>query len=180
MLALAPAICADNAIMIVPYDGVCMDYVKVGRDWLDYNDHMNVAFYLKAFDDASDKLTAVAGMGQAYTEATSNSWVALESHLTFQDEARLGDALRIESRVLEVDEKKLHVYQEMYRDDSLLSTHEQLGIHFNTQERRGCRFANEIYTNLSALVDAQRCLVRPDWLGRSVGIRHPRSGERVR
>ena len=104
-LALARAACADTAVMMVPDNGVCMDYVKVGRAWLDYNDHMNVAFYLKAFDDASDKLTAVAGMGQAYTQATSNSWVALESHLSFQAEARLGDALRIESRVLEVDEK---------------------------------------------------------------------------
>jgi acyl-CoA thioesterase FadM len=172
-LALARASCADTASMIVPDNGVCMDYFKVGREWLDYNDHMNVAFYLKAFDDASDRLTAVAGMGQAYTQATSNSWVALESHLSFQAEARLGDALRIESRVLEVDEKKMHVYQEMYRDDSLLSTHEQLGIHFNTQERRGCRFADEIYTNLSALVDAQRRLSRPDWIGRSLGIRRP-------
>ena len=82
MLALAQAICADNAIMIVPYDGVCMDYVKVGRDWLDYNDHMNVAFYLKAFDDASDKLTAVAGMGQAYTEARALYAGGLTTYLT--------------------------------------------------------------------------------------------------
>ena len=41
--------------MTLPDNGLCECRVTVGRDWLEYNEHMNVAFYLKAFDDANAK-----------------------------------------------------------------------------------------------------------------------------
>ena len=73
--------------MTLPRTGLCEYRVMVGRDWLGYNQHMNVAYYLKAFDDAGEGLTVVIGMGADYTRRTGNSWVALASHITFQNEA---------------------------------------------------------------------------------------------
>lgn len=154
----------------LPADGVGVHAVIVGRDWLDYNEHMNVAFYLKAFDDASEAFIALAGMGAAYTRATKLSWVALESHLGFVREALLGDTLRIESRVLELDRTKLHLAQVMYRDQTLLATHEQVGLHFDTVARRARPFAADVHARLGALVEAQRRLARPAWLGRRIGL----------
>lgn len=151
-------------------NGLCEYRVTVGRDWLDYNEHMNVAFYLKAFDDAGEHLTVAIGMGADYTRRTNNSWVALESHITFQNEALLGDALRIESRVLAFDEKKMHIYQEMFRADELLATHEQLGLHFDTSARRGSAFTPEVRARLERLQAAQASLARPAAMGRSISI----------
>lgn len=84
--------------MTLPNTGLCEYRVTVGRDWLDYNEHMNVAYYLKAFDDAGEGLTVVIGMGADYTRRTNNSWVALESHITFQEDERslsLGDQIGV-------------------------------------------------------------------------------------
>jgi acyl-CoA thioester hydrolase len=157
--------------MTLPDNGLCEYRVTVGRDWLDYNEHMNVAFYLKAFDDAGEGLTVLIGMGADYTRRTNNSWVALESHITFQNEALLGDELRIESRVLDFDDKKMHVFQEMFRGDELLATHEQLGLHFDTGARRGCAFTPQVRSRLEQLHANQAQLARPAAVGRAVGIK---------
>ncbi len=153
-----------------PAAGICIAYATVGRDWLDYNDHMNVAYYLKAFDEASEQLTCVMGMGAAYTRATGLSWVALESHIGFQQEARLGERLRIETRVIGVAGRKMHLAQEMYRDDALLATHEQLGLHFDTGTRRASDFPETVREALCRLRDQQSALPPPRWLGRAIGL----------
>lgn len=163
---------ADDAAW--PADGLCVVHATVDPDWLDYNDHMNVACYLKAFDDASEQLTCVIGMGAAYTRATGNSWVALESHLGFLQEARQGDALRIETRVIDVEGRKLHLAQEMYRDGTLLATHEQLGLHFDTTARRGSPFPPDVLTVLLRLREAQATLPQLRWLGRTIGLHQPK------
>jgi acyl-CoA thioester hydrolase len=159
-----------------PVNGLCVSYCRVERDWLDYNEHMNVAFYLKAFDDASETLTLAIGMGAAHTRATNNSWVALESHLGFRQEAHLGDELRIESRVLDVDARKFHLAQEMYRDDTLLATHEQLGLHFNTASRSATPFAAEVYQRLCELRDVGKNLPRLNWMGRTIALNQAKPG----
>ena len=156
--------------MTLPNNGLCEYRVTVGHDWLDYNQHMNVAFYLKAFDDAGEALTLVIGMGAQYTRRTNNSWVALESHITFQNEAVLGDELRIESRVLDFDAKKMHLYQEMFRGTELLATHEQLGLHFDTGARRGSAFTPAVQRRLDILHAAQSALPRPTAVGRAVSL----------
>lgn len=160
----------SEAAAELPRDGVGVHTVTVGRDWLDYNEHMNVAFYLKAFDDASEAFIALAGMGAHYTQATKWSWVALESHLGFVREALLGDRLRITSRLLALDSSKLHLAQTMYRGDELLATHEQLGLHFDTVARRARPFAPEVHARLAALLEAQQRLPRPGWVGRRIGL----------
>ncbi len=162
---------SNNGVgMTIPNNGLCEYRVTVGHDWLDYNEHMNVAYYLKAFDDASESLAVAIGMGAEYTRRTCNSWVALESHITFQNEALLGDELRIESRVLDFDEKKMPVYQEMYRGEELLATHEQLGLHFDTGARRASAFTPQVRASLEGLHAAQASLARPAAVGRSISL----------
>ncbi len=154
----------------LPADGVLREEVDVEAAWLDYNGHMNVAFYLRVFDDAGDRLTALAGMGAAYTRRTHNSWVALESHITFRAEAMEGDRLRVESCVLDVERKKIHVCQAMFRGDTLLATHEQLGLHFDTVARRATPFEAAVFERLVALRDARAAQPRPPWVGRAIAL----------
>lgn len=143
----------------------------VQRAWLDYNEHMNVAYYTLAFDLAGEELLKEAGMGEAYTAATRNTWMVLEAHITYQNEARLGDVLRIESRVLDCSAKAAHLYQEMFRGEQLLSTQEQLMLHVSLDTRRGAPFEPAVLANLEQLQTLQRDLPRPDWVGRRIGIR---------
>jgi len=155
----------------IPENGVVITTATVLPEWLDYNDHMNVAYYIAAFDIGIDELKAVYGIDSRYIETEQRSTVALEAHITYQNEASLGDELEVRSRIIDFDVKRTHLYQEMYRGADLLATQETLSISFDLKARRSCPFESYIAANIERLCDAQRSLPRPDWVGRAVGIR---------
>ncbi len=102
---------------------------------------------------------------------SSGSTVALEAHITYQNEAALGEELVVHSRILDCDAKRTHLYQEMYRGDDLLATQETLSISFDLSARKSCAFEPYIAANIKQLHEAQKSLPRPEWVGRTVGIR---------
>jgi len=154
----------------LPADGIVTTHVTVMPEWLDYNGHMNVAYYLVAFETGIDAYKAVVGMDLAYIEREGHSTVALEAHITYQREALLDEVLRCETRLVDFDGKRVHVYQELYRGEELLATQETLAISFDTRARRTCPFPEAIAANYRGLVAAQAPLPRPAWLGRAIGI----------
>jgi acyl-CoA thioester hydrolase len=155
----------------VDAQGVHSMHLEVLPEWLDYNGHMNVAYYSLAFDQAGEELLKCAGMGEAYTEATQNSWMVLEAHITYQNEAHLGEQLRVKSRVLDCNAKCAHLYQEMYRGDDLCATQEQLMLHVSLATRRGAPFEPAVMAAIERMQALQAALPRPDWIGRRIGIR---------
>ena len=152
-------------------NGVVVTEATVLAEWLDYNDHMNVAYYIAVFDMGIDDLKVVYGVSGSYIEAQKRSTVALEAHITYQNEATMGEKLRVETRIIDFDAKRTHLYQEMYRGDDLLATQETLSISFDLNARKSCEFEPRIAENIAALCEAQRELERPEWVGRAVGIR---------
>lgn len=151
--------------------GVHTMHLAVLPAWLDYNGHMNVAYYSLAFDQAGEELLKCAGMGEAYTATTRNSWMALEAHITYQNEAKLDENLRIASRVLDCSAKCAHLYQEMFRDTELLATQEQLALHVSLDTRRGAPFEPAVMAEIERFRALQADLPRPPWIGRQIGIR---------
>lgn len=156
-------------------NGVVITAATVLPEWLDYNDHMNVAYYIAVFDTGIDDLKAVYGISGTYIESQKRSTVALEAHITYQNEASIGESLRVETRIIDFDAKRTHLYQEMYRDDTLLATQETLSISFNLDARKSCEFEPRIAENIAELHAAQKDLERPEWVGRAVGIRRRKS-----
>ncbi len=132
---------------------------------------MNVAYYNAAFDLAIEDLKCAYGLNEAYRLAKQRSTVALEAHITYQSEASLGDELRIESRILDTDGKRLHLGQAMYRATTLLSTQETLSISFDLAARRSCPFEPILLARIEALQRAQAAVPRPGWIGRTIGLR---------
>ncbi|MGE0859548.1 MAG: thioesterase family protein [Gammaproteobacteria bacterium] len=154
----------------IPPNGLVISHATVIPAWLDYNGHMNVAYYTQVFDLAVDAYKAVIGLTLEYIETTGRSTVALESHVTYQQEAHLGDELRIETRVLGCDGKRAHIYQELYRDSSLLATQESLALSFDKATRRSAPFEPHIAENYRRMVEAQASIPRPAWVGRSISL----------
>ena len=154
----------------LPADGLVITRLEVLPEWLDYNGHMNVAYYIAAFDLAIEDLKATYGLDAAYREAHRRSTVALESHITYQQEAHLGEALRIESRILGTDGRRLHVAQAMYRDTTLLATQEALSVSFDLDARRSCFFDPSLRARIEALQVAQAAAGIPSWVGRRIGL----------
>jgi acyl-CoA thioester hydrolase len=163
----------------IPARGIVISHCEVLPAWLDYNQHMNVAYYLVAFELGIDDYKAIVGLDLAYIERELRSTVALESHITFQNEASLGEKLRVETRIIDFDGKRAHIYQELFRGETLLATQETLSISFDLKARRSAPFEAHIATGYRELMAAQANLERPKWVGRSIGIGKGKPGQSV-
>jgi acyl-CoA thioesterase FadM len=84
--------------------------------WIDYNGHMNVAYYVLVFDKATDALLDRLGIGEAYRRDTGRTCYALEGHVTWKAELKTGEEVRVETTLVAADEKRLHVFHRMLRD----------------------------------------------------------------
>ena len=88
---------------------LCLYRGTVEPDWVDYNGHMGESFYLYAFGWASDALFRYIGIDEEY-RAGGRSFYTVESHINYYREASLGEPLRFTTQILDVDEKRLHLF----------------------------------------------------------------------
>lgn len=143
-------------------------------EWLDYNNHMNVAYYVLVFDLAFEKLLLSLGLGEAGAKTTGISTMALESHITYDQEVSLGQDLEIRMQLVDYDHKRMHLYFEMHVAGSsgyLASTLEQISMCVNLTERKSTSFPDGVMARIRALSQQQAHLARPDKIGRIIGIR---------
>ncbi len=126
--------------------------------WVDYNHHMTEAAYLTAFGWASDALFAYIGDDDAY-RAAGHSFYTVETHIAYLREAAEHAPLRITTRVLGIDRKRLLIYHEMFRgDDSLLATTEQMLVHVDMAAGRSMAILPEVQAALIAIAAAHSTL----------------------
>ena len=75
----------------------------VRPEWIDYNGHMNFAYYVLVFDHATDVLFDALGIGSDYCRERTNSNFVLETHTLYEREVGGGDRLRVRCRLLDAD-----------------------------------------------------------------------------
>ena len=145
----------------------------VQPEWIDYNGHMNVAYYLLAFDLALDALFDRIGLTQPYRKRHRVSTFALEVHLRYLREVRLEDPLRFEVQMLDVDEKRFHLIILMIDDraDELCATAEWISAHMDMATRRMAPFRPDLMARLEEILAAHREMPWPEHAGRKIGIR---------
>lgn len=145
----------------------------VRPDWIDYNGHMNVAFYLLAFDQALDALFDAIGLTQPYRKRHRVSTFALEVHLCYLREVHLKDPLRFEVQMLDLDEKRFHLLILMIDDraDELCATAEWISAHMDMATRRMAPFRPDLKARLEEILAAHRKMPWPEHAGRKIGIR---------
>lgn len=155
--------------MPAPFDEFAM---TVPPEWIDYNGHMNLAWYLRAFDLATDAFYDFIGIGAEYVRERRNSLFAMETHITFQSELYEGDGLRVETRLLGVDAKRVHHFHRMIgaKDGGLAATCEWMGLHVSLDERRTRPIPDDLATRLAAMLEAHAGLPDPPERGRVMGF----------
>lgn len=146
---------------------------RVAAEWIDYNGHMNVAYYVLAFDRATDRLFEYLGVGESYRRATNHSVFALEAHVTYERELREGAAFEIATRLIDADRKRLHLFHAMSRSDTgeLAATIEMMGLHVDMSGPRSAPLPGAAFAKVEAMLAQHRLLPPPPQLGRKIGIR---------
>ena len=147
----------------------------VQNTWVDYNGHMNVAYYVLVFDHATDALLDFAGLNHTHREKTQNSVFVVESHLTYEKEVMEGDELRVTTQILDMDAKRLHIFHRMHLIDNndLVATNELMILSVNLTTRKVSPFADKVAANLNRIMLSQKLIPSPLQAGQSIGIRKP-------
>jgi len=146
---------------------------EVKPEWIDWNGHMNVGFYVVAFDQATDTLCQQFGCGFEYTRDKIGMTFVLEAHVTYDREVKQGDPLRITTQILDHDAKRLHFFHVMYHatEGYLAATNELMLMNIDYASRRAAPWPDFAMTRIEKLVAAHAALARPRQAGRLIGIR---------
>ncbi len=161
-------------VPVMTYDAPLHLHAETVRpDWIDYNGHMNVAYYVLAFDHAVDRLFDILGVGIDYVKAAGCSLFVLENHVTYLRELVAGDPMRFTLHLLDHDHKRLHAFIDMYHAEAghAAATYEFLAVHVDLGERRSTPMPAAALARLAAMLESHRTLPRPAAVGSVIGIR---------
>ena len=151
---------------------MCLHRGSIRSEWIDYNGHMNVAYYMLVFDLGGDALLDYLGMDAAYRERAACSTYVLESHITYERELKQGDGYRVTAQLLDFDAKRLHYFQQLYRqrDDTLAASAEIMLMHMDMASVRATPMPQPVLEKLASVMEAHAGLPRPPQVGRVIGI----------
>jgi acyl-CoA thioester hydrolase len=146
---------------------------KVLPEWIDWNGHMNVGFYVVAFDKATDTLFEQFGCSWEYTKHKLGMTFVLEAHVTYDREVKEGDPLRITSQILDHDAKRLHCIHAMYHatEGYLAATNELMVMNIDYESRRSASWPDWAMERIEKMAAAHARLPRPPQAGRLIGIK---------
>lgn len=149
-------------------------FTEVKPEWIDYNGHMNMGYYLVAFDYiATDQFYDSMNIGVAHKQALGKTTFTLGANIDFVKEVREGDRLRLTSQLVDYDHKRLHYIHCMYNDEQgyLAATNECLGMYIDLESRRSTSFNEAQMLRFQQELERGQQLPVPDECGRKLGIR---------
>ena len=146
--------------------------MRIEPQWIDYNGHLNMAYYNVMLDRAIDELWLRLGIGQAYMRERHGSTFTAECHVRYLREIHLGDPVQISIILLDADEKRLHTFEELRHatEGWLSATSENMTVHIDMSVRKVAPFPPDIRARIAAVLDSHAALPRPEGIGRSVGM----------
>jgi len=142
-------------------------------EWVDWNGHMNVAFYVTAFDQASGAFMRNMGLGRRNVDGKLGMTFVLEAHVTYDREVTQGDPLRITTQILDHDAKRLHFIHAMYHgtEGYLAATNELMLMNIDYASRRSAPWPDFARERIEKLAAAHKPLPVPEQAGRIIGIK---------
>jgi acyl-CoA thioester hydrolase len=158
-LLLRPALFRSSVMQIEP-------------QWIDYNGHLNMAYYNVMFDRAVDELWLKLGIGPGYLKERHGSTFTAECHVRYLREVHLGDPVQVSILLVAADEKRLHTFKELRHatEGWLSATSENMTIHIDMTARKTAAFPPDIRARIEALASAHSTIPRPEGIGRKVAM----------
>ncbi|MEM8750466.1 MAG: thioesterase family protein [Pseudomonadota bacterium] len=146
--------------------------MELQPDWIDYNGHLNMAFYNVLFDRGCDVAFEDLGMGPDYATNRKLTIYTAEAHVRYVREVHLGDKVQVSAQILDHDEKRLHIFQELRHSDGWLSaTSETIALHVDMTGPKVAPFPEDIASLVNEMAQKHARLPYPENAGRRIEIR---------
>ena len=144
---------------------------EIEAGWIDYNGHMNMAYYNVVFDRCADSAFETLGLTPESVRRTGLSFYVAEIHVCYLRELHAGDRVQATFHLIDFDEKRLHVFSELrHRDGWLAATSEALYLHIDSSVPKVAPIADTMLNKVRAMHAAHAALPRPERAGRKIAI----------
>jgi len=142
----------------------------VQEDWVDYNGHLRDAFYLLIFSYATDALMERIGLDADSRGQSGHSLFTLEAHINYLHEVKLGTEVWVQTQIIGVDRKRLHVYHSLHRAgfDEVLAASEQMLLHVDLAGPTSAPFEARSMAAIQRLQTQQDDLSIPNYVGATI------------
>jgi acyl-CoA thioester hydrolase len=144
--------------------------MRVDPGWIDYNGHLNMAYYNVLFDRAVDEAYELIGCGPAYLQQSRHSTFTAETHIRYLHELHANDPVQVSLQLIDYDAKRIHSFEELrHAEDGWLSaTSENMTLHVDMQRKKTAPFPESIMARLAQMKAAHAHLPVPDGVGRRI------------
>ena len=158
-----------NPLFFAPFVSSIM---RVEDDWIDYNGHLNMAYYNVLFDRAVDQVYALLGVGAGYMQARGLTLFTAEAHTRYLRELHKGDGVRVTVQLLDFDAKRLHYFQHLHHaaEGFLSATCEVLSLHVDLAKKKTAPFPPDVAHRLRLMQLSHARLPRPEAAGRRISM----------
>ena len=138
--------------------------LTIKKDWTDYNNHMNMAYYVLVFDQTWEIILEKFRMGEKSAKDSLRSTMVVETRTTYDGEVKEGDEVEIVLTFFDHDRKRLHFKMEMIEKSSrkLSATIEMLALYIDLSKRRVCEFEDEKYKIMDKFINLNKSKFKED------------------
>jgi acyl-CoA thioester hydrolase len=146
--------------------------MKVEPEWIDYNGHLNMAYYNVLFDRTVDEAYELLGCGLAYLQQTQHSTFTAEAHIRYLRELHAGSPVRVTFQLLDFDEKRMHYFEQLLHAEEgwLSATSENMVLHVDMTAKKTVPFPDFIAARLAKMKEAHARLPLPEGAGRRIAM----------
>jgi acyl-CoA thioester hydrolase len=144
----------------------------VQPDWIDFNGHMNVAYYVLAFDQATDMFNSNLGLGPDYSRDTRRSVFVVAMNTTYKRQLKQDMLISCTTQLIEFESNKMRIYHQMFNADEgfLAATSELIMVHVDLETGRSCPFQPPALKSLQSMARQHQSLAIPDGVGRVLAL----------
>jgi acyl-CoA thioester hydrolase len=146
--------------------------MKVESEWIDYNGHLNMAYYNVLFDRAVDEVYEQIGIGLDYLKRTQHSTFTAEVHVRYLREIHEGDPVRVTFQLLDFDAKRIHYFETLLHAEEgwVSATSENMTLHVDMAAKKVAAFPDNVMHTLAQVKAAHSRLPLPEAAGRRIAM----------
>ena len=146
--------------------------MRVEAGWIDYNGHLNMAYYNVLFDRAVDEVLDLLGCGADYVKSRRQSWFTAEVHVRYLRELHAEDPVRVTFQLINYDSKRLHFFEQLFHaaDGWVSATSENLALHVDMAAGKTAALPADVAAALAKMKTAHAKLPLPEAAGRRIAM----------
>src|SRR5947207_11334640 len=143
--------------------------MRVEPNWIDYNGHLNMAYYNVLFDRAVDEAFELLGCGHDYVQRGFSTFTA-EVHVRYLRELHEGDPVRVTFQLIDYDAKRMHYFEQLFHatEGWVSATSENMSLHVDMQAKKTAPFPDAVASALARMKLMHSRLPLPEAAGRRI------------